>query len=565
MKRALLYSLFCLAGCAGEPTEPPKTPGPAPLPPAVPTAKNEPAARAPDRRALPAPPSTPSFALPKPSIFSLKNGIKVYFVEQGPTPLVSVTLVIPRGGASDPKGKAGTTALMADLLDEGAGGRDALSISEEFQRLGTDYGASADVDNVMLAMNTIAESFESSVKLLADIVERPAFDPKEFKRRKEQRIADALASESEPASARAVVLRKALFADGYAAELASGTRATLGRIQIGDVKSQYQGLLVPEGAAFVVVGGIGKEPVRDALEQHFGQWAGKASVKLPVPSAKPVDKAVFFVDFPGATQTAMAIARRAPGEGTDEYFPAQVMSRVFGEAFTSRLNLNLREAKGYTYGAGSSFRRFQAVGFFGLSANVKREVTRESVDESLRELGALCGERPITAKERDEAVGGLLLGFPARFERGGDVAMQLANLPLYGRPDDWLEKWSERVKAVSTEQANALAKGYCKADEYVIVLAGDGNVVVPTLEGLERKVSFFDAQGNPTGAPKPAKKPAAAADGAKAPPPAGAKVPAGAKAPPAGGKAPGAKAKAPPAGAKTPPAGAKAPAVGKTK
>ncbi|MCC6903088.1 MAG: insulinase family protein [Polyangiaceae bacterium] len=488
-----LAALSALA-CGGAPPEPAKLPPPPPPATAPATASAAPAA--PDRAKLPAPAPTPSWALPRPQISTLKNGMKVYFMQQGPTPLVSVLLVLPRGAATDPKGKAGLTALTVDMLDEGAGGQGALELSEALQRLGTDYSGNADVDYVMLAMNTIADSYDASVALLASIVQKPAFDAKEFARRKSQRIADALAAESEPSSARTIVLRKALFGDGYGSEIASGTRPTLGKLGLADVKAQYAALMVPEGAAFIVVGGVEQAQAVKALEASFGEWKGAAKAKsAPVSSATP-DKAVFFVDYPGATQTALAIARRAPGEGTAEYFPAMVMSRVFGEAFTSRLNLNLREAKGYTYGAGSSFRRFKETGLFGLTASVKRETTRASIDESFKELRDLCASRPISAKERDEAVGGLLLGFPGRFERGGDVAGQLANIPLYSRPDDWLEKWSERVKSVSVEQANELAKGYCNPDDFVVVLAGDRKLVAPTLEGLDRKVLFFDAQGN---------------------------------------------------------------------
>lgn len=490
--RALAVAALLSFGCAGAPPEPAK-----PLPPLpAPTPTPAPASvAAPDRARLPAPAATPAWALTKPEIFTLTNGMKVFFVEQGPTPLVSVLLVLPRGGATDPKGKAGLTALTADLLDEGAGGKDALELSEELQRIGTDYAASADVDNVMLAMNTIADSFEPSVKLLADIAIRPKLDAKEFARRKDQRIADALSAESEPASARAVVLRKALFASGYASELASGTRTTLGRISLGDVKAQYHAVFAAEGASLIVVGGIDRESVKRALEQSFGAWKGSAKAKDGAVSAHKPEKAIFFVDFPGATQTSMTIATRAQGEGASDYFQALVMSRVLGEAFTSRLNLNLREAKGYTYGAGSSFRRFKALGLFGLSANVKRETTLPSIEESFKELRDLCASRPISETERNEAVNGLLLGFPGRFEHGGDVAGQLANIPLYGRAEDWLETWSSKVKAISVGQANEAAKSYCNPDDYVVVLAGDRKAVAPTLTGLERKVLYFDAQG----------------------------------------------------------------------
>jgi zinc protease len=261
------------------------------------------------------------------------------------------------------------------------------------------------------------------------------------------------------------------------------------------VKAQYGAVVAPEGAAFVVVGGVEQARVAKALEERFGGWSGKPTAKAAAVSEGQPEKAVFFVDFPGATQTALTVARRAPGEGTPEYFPAMVMSRVLGEAFTSRLNLNLREAKGYTYGARSGFQRYASAGFFALSASVKRETTRASIDETFRELQDLCASRPVSETERDEAVSGLLLGFPGRFERGGDVAAQLASIPLHRRSDDWLEQWPGRVKAVGVADANAVAKGYCNPDDYVVVLAGDRKLVEPTLAGLERKVRFFDAQG----------------------------------------------------------------------
>jgi len=491
--RVLLGLAAVTVACAG--TEP----GPAKLPPPPPPASAAPvivSAPGPERDKLPAPDPAPAWSPAKPTVFSLSNGIRVYYLRQGPTPLVSLILLLPRGSAADPKGKAGLTALTADLLDEGAGKRDALELSEELQRLGTDYGTSTDVDSIALAMNTIAESFDASTALLSDIVRHPKLDKKEFARRKEQRIADALSAESDPKSARSIVMRKLLFRDGYGGNLADGTRPTLKKIGYADVVSQFKALFTPDDAAFVVVGGIGQEPVKAALEKAFGDWKGKTTAKMAAVDAAKPEKKVAFIDFPDSTQSAIALARRAPGEAAADYFPAMVMSRVFGGAFTSRLNLNLREDKGYTYGAGSSFHRWKDAGYFGLAANVKRETTRASIDESVKELRDICGSRPISAKERDEAVGGLLLGFPGRFERGEGVAMQLTSLPLYSRPDDWLEKWAEHVKAVSTDQANAASRSYCNPDDFVIVVAGDRKVVEPTLSGLGKLV-FFDAQGAP--------------------------------------------------------------------
>ncbi len=489
--RYLAVGMLALA-CAGDPG---RDPLPA-LPPPV-AATSEPSTQdAPDRTTLPAPGPLPAWVLPSPSQVALSSGAPLYFLQQGATPLVTLLLVLPRGAATDPKGKAGLTFLTTDMLDEGAGGKNALEFSEALQRLGTEYAGSTDVDHVVLSMNLIAENFEPSVALLADIVRRPALSAKEFARRKDQRLADALTDESEPAHTRAVVMRKALFGDGYGGTLPEGTHDTLKRLSLADVKNQYKNLFQPDGAAFVVVGGIDQGAAKSALEKHFADWKGASKTKTaPLATAAP-KSAVYFVNHKDASQSAIALARRAAGQASDEYFPALIFNRAFGGAFTSRVNMNLREDKGYTYGARSVFSRFPEVGMFVIAANVKRETTRASVDEVLKELAAMCGPRPLTDKERAESVGGLLLGYPGRFESNNGVASELADLPVYGRSTSWLSQYPGSVEAVSVASANAVGKKYCDDKDFVIVVSGDEKTVLPTLEGLERPVLHFDARGN---------------------------------------------------------------------
>ncbi len=493
MKRFVLLSLLVGACGTRPPAESPLSPEAPPVrPPGLEVLAP------PDRSKLPEPAPSPTWALPTAKTFALANGLKVYHLKQGATPLVAMLLVLPRGAATDPKDKSGLTALTTDLLDEGAGGKSALELSEELQRLGTDYGGGTDVDQITLAMNTIAGSFAPSVELLADIVRRPELSNAEFSRRKQQRIAEAIASESEPTHGRAVVLRRALYGDGYGGALPSGTKDSLAKIQLADVKKHYASMFVAEGAAMIVVGGIEEKVVKAVLEKAFGDWTGKAAVSEAPIADPPPSKPIYFINYPDASQSAIAVARRAPGETTEEYFPAMVFSRAFGEAFTSRVNLNLREDKGYTYGARSSFSRWNKAGFFATAASVKREVTRESLSEVMKELDDVCRERPLTAQERDDAVNGLLLGYPGRFERNNDVASQLATLPVHGRPGDWFEKWPTNVKAVDLAAANAIAKRYCGKDDVVVVVAGDRKVVEPTLAELGRPVVHYDPRGNKT-------------------------------------------------------------------
>lgn len=493
----LAASLMCgalFAGCGGARTPPPAAP-PKPVASAKPpVASPKPSV---DRSKLPAPGPAPEWSLPAAKTWKLSNGVEVYYLKQGKTPLVSLSLVLPRGSATDPVGKSGLTALTADMLDEGAGGVSALELNQKLQRLATDEGADVGVDYSLLWMNLLADNFERSTKILSDILERPELRQKDFARRKAQRIADALSAESDPGHARGVTLRHVLFGHGYGGEQPNGSVASLKRIRLYDVKAQYKKLFTPDGAALIVVGGIGEAKVKKGLEAAFGSWKGKSRVteaKLETPKPK---RAVYVVDFPGATQSTLGVVRRAGGENTPDYFPAMVENRAFGGAFTSRLNLNLREDKGYTYGASSVFQRWRRIGFYALVANVKTDTTRPSIDQMFKELEATCGKKPLTEKERSKAVDGLLLGFPGRFEHIEGIAGQLADLPIYGRPADWYEKWPSSVKAVTLGEANAVAKKYCDPKSYDVVIAGDLKKLEPSLKGLGMPIVVYNAKGEP--------------------------------------------------------------------
>jgi zinc protease len=343
-------------------------------------------------------------------------------------------------------------------------------------------------------MTLIAENLEPSARILADVVRRPSLSLEQFKRRKEQQVARILQSTDDATYGRDLALRHALFGDGYAGSPVLGTRGSVSALEPIDVKRQFSNLIVPENSAFVAVGNVSRERVAAVLEQAFGTWRGEQR-GTTAELAKPLlRRTAYVLDYPGTTQSALTVARRAPGAQAADYFPALVYNRAFGGAFGSRLNLNLREDKGYTYGARSEFVRWQKTGLWALSARVKAEVTKESTAEMLRELAESCGRRPITIGERKQAVQGLLLGFPGRFEGMTDTALQISELPLYDRALDWLVRWPSRVQSVTVADVNAAARGYCDPGAFVIVVAGDVRVVRPALETLEWRVVAYDAK-----------------------------------------------------------------------
>lgn len=485
---AVLLPSVLLGACAG-PAAPPA------VAPAAEAAASVEAA--PDRSGLPTPGPTPMWAPPAPAAWPLAGGARVLHRSHGNVPLVSLFLVIPRGAETDPPKQAGLTYLMGDLLDEGAGQLGALELNERLQVLATDLGVSSAVDFVIVSMSTIVENFGPSMDLLADIVRRPKFDELEFQRRKAQLVAQALASEADPHTGRRAALYRGLFGNGYAGSLPTGTRDSLEAITLADVKAQFSRLMVSEGAAFVVAGGISREVVAQHLERTFGDWGGKAKVDVRPLAPESGQGKLFFVDYPGAAQSVIGVARRAPGADAPDLFAATVFNRSFGESFTSRVNMNLREEKGYTYGAGSAFQRFRKSGFFTISSDVRTDVTRASLDEVLRELDGVCGARPLTAEERDSSVNGLLLGYPGTFESIGLVALRFAQLPIYDRPLDWYERWPERVAAVTLEQTNEAGRRYCDRKGYTLVVAGDKAKVAPTLEGIGYQLVELDARGRP--------------------------------------------------------------------
>ncbi|NLE85639.1 MAG: insulinase family protein [Myxococcales bacterium] len=484
-------ALAFTAACGGKtPAPAPAAPPPAPAPP--------PAAEQVDPRyaALPEPTPAVDWTPPHGTHFTLKNGIRVWHLEHGSTPLVSLQVVIPRGAAADPEDLAGLTYLLADMLDEGAGKRSALELSDELGLLATDYEATAGVDYMLLGMNLLAENLEASVALLSDILRRPRLPKDEFERRKHDLLAQIIASEAQPRATQSVAVHRVLFGSGYAGFLPRGTRQSVEAITYRDLKNHHQRMIAPEGIEIVTVGGVSEDRVRQVLEEALGDWQGKARVEARAVAPAPERLPIYVVHYPGAAQSALTVAKRAAGANAPDYFPGLVANRPIGESFTSRINLNLREEKGYTYGARSDIRRYRQAGYFGVSTNVRTDVTRASLDEIFRELGELCTKRPLTQAERDEAVSGLLLGYPATFERVDQVAMRLASVPIYDRPVDFWQTWPDRVEAVGVEEANALAQTLCDPSEYVIVIAGDHAAIEGDLAGLGREIVELDRSGN---------------------------------------------------------------------
>lgn len=478
-------------GCT-PPAAPPETPDTPPT-----TEKEQPKPADPRYRALPQPTEALDFSPPQVHRESQVNGLAVWTMQRESAPLVSIQLLLPTGAAQDPRGKEGLSLLAADLLDEGAGKLNALQLSDELGRLATDYTATVGLDYTLLTMSSLTENLEPSLRLLADIVLRPRLSAEEFQRRRDHHVARALADQDSPRHARSRGFAHALFGDGYAGRPSEGTPGSLRAVQLWEVRQRVRTMAVAEGAHLAVAGTFDAQKLQSLVAEVFGKWKGERSRFEPVLEDEPEGMVAYVVDFPGAAQSSLVVGRRAGQNGDAAYFAEEVLNQRLGGSFISRINMNLREDKGYTYGAQSVFARYDYAGSFGVYTDVVTEATAASVQEIFQELEAVCDARPLTAMERDEAVRGMVLGFAMDFEETSALGNRLVSLPLRSRPTDYWATWQDQVSAISTEQANEAAQPYCDRQRLSVVVAGDVASFGSQLEELGLSLVHLDADGSP--------------------------------------------------------------------
>mgnify|MGYP000330188522 CR=1 FL=1 len=426
----------------------------------------------------------------------LSNGLKVWLVEQKQSPLISLQLIFNHGANSDQASQSGLAWLMANLLDEGAGQKNALEVSDALRLLATDYGASVYNDFTTLSMDLLAETLKPSLDLLADFVLRPQFNQKDFERVKKQRVASAVASRANPRASRNRVMMRTLFAKGYAGLPSNGLPQTIESLTLADVKSAYQSLIKPKDAVLIVVGKVDIKTLSTELERVFGAWQGPAQSTTRQPVAGTYQGAVHWVDFPESTQSAIAMVRQVdPKVGPQAMLQDELFNLVFGGKFTSRLNLNLREDKGYTYGAYSGVYRYKKAGMHYLGAMVKADQTLSSLKEMIAEIDGISSKNPIRQEEIDLMLTGELKGYPAQFEERSGVLGTLSEIHRQGFNSSWLKNWMVEWSKLDLAGAKNSANKIAQSKEYSIIIAGDQSKYLESIKALGRPIYFYNADG----------------------------------------------------------------------
>ncbi|HUH12040.1 MAG TPA: pitrilysin family protein [Longimicrobiales bacterium] len=438
-----------------------------------------------DRSRTPEPGPLRELVFPHVARSGLGNGMRVLTAPHGRLPLVRVNLVLRTGADAEPAGKGGLAHLVAESLEGGTERRGADELAWALELLGAELSLELGWDATSVGMTVHRDRVEEATELLADIVRAPAFPEEEVRRRRELQLASLLQREKDPGA----------LANDAAAHFVFGPDVPYGRPLLGlrpevegltreDVRGFYRQRWVPSVGALLFVGDVRDEAARAAAERHFGNWAGEEPAAAEFePDGAVAETTLFVVDRPGAVQSEIRIGDVGVARSHPDYFALLVMNTVLGGAFTSRLNMSLRERHGFTYGARSGFSFRRLPGPFSVDAAVGTEVTAAAVREALAEVRALR-EDGATEEEVAAARDYLAGVLPLRLQTVGQVAARLADLFIYGLPEDYLREYPQRIQAVSAADVRRVARERLRPERLAIVVVGDASQITAPLEEL---------------------------------------------------------------------------------
>ena len=443
------------------------------------------AQQAPDRSHPPAPGAPPALHLPAIQKQKLSNGLPVWIVELHEVPVAQINLVVLSGSANDPPGKYGVASLTTAMLENGAGSRSALDIADAIDYLGADLGASSSVDSSTVRLHAPVARLADALPIMADVALRPAFPKDELDRQRTQRLTSLLQGRDDPPTISSVAFSRVLYGKGHRYGTPTmGTAETIKTFTSDDLRAYYTSAFRPENATLLAVGDITAAKLMPLLEKSFGGWKATgtaATEKLPA-TEQPAARQVYLVDKPGSPQTQVRIGWIGVPRSTPDFFPLQVLNTILGGSFSSRLNLNLREQHGYTYGANSQFDMRVAAGPFAATAGVQTDKTSEALKEFFNELEGI--QKPVPAEELSRAKNYISLRYPGGFETTGDMSRQLENALVFHLSDDYFSKYVQNIQAVTAADVQRVAQKYIQPGKFAVMVVGDQKAIEPGVRAL---------------------------------------------------------------------------------
>ena len=438
-----------------------------------------------DRSKAPGLGAAPQLKIPPIQKRALSNGLPVWIVESPEVPLAQVNLVIHAGSGDDPGGAFGLASFTAAMLDEGAGARTALQIADEVEFLGASLSTTSSFDASAVRLNVPVRQLRPALALLADVALRPTFPAAEMERLRQERLTALLQAKDDAASVAPLAFARVVFGPAHRyGSAATGTSATLKAMTVAQMQAFHAARYRPSNAILIVAGEVTANGVMPLLEEAFGKWPMAAPVaRTAVPTAAQITAGqLTLVDMPSAAQSQIRIGWVGVPRSAPDYFPLVVLNTILGGSFTSRLNQNLREEHGYSYGASSRFDMRLSAGAFQAGAGVQSDKTSESLTEFFKELKGM--REPISEAELAKAKNYVALSFPSEFETIGDLTAHLEEMAIYKLPDTYFSQYIANVQAVTAAAVQKAAATYIQPEKFAVVVVGDRKAIEPGIRAL---------------------------------------------------------------------------------
>jgi zinc protease len=449
-------------------------------------------------RPLPGPPR--EYRFPAFERRKLENGLQLVVAPVTKLPLVTVAVLIDGGAICDRPGQEGTAELVAKLMVEGTENSDGAELAERFERLGASIDAHADWDSAAVTMTALSENLAEAFDLLGEVIRSPAFRAREVERLKAERLAGLMQLRTDPGGLADELFPSFLYSpNSRYAHPDGGDERSVEAIEREHILAFYETRYLPGSSTVIVTGDVSIDEAERLVRRALGGWTGGSASPVvgdDLPAKR--ERGVHIIAKTDAPQSELRIGHVGIPRNHPDFFPVNVMNAVLGGLFNSRINLNLREVHGYTYGAFSSFLWRRQAGPFVVSTAVKSDVTDAAAREILTEIDRMRAE-PISADELSLATSYLDGVFPIRFETTTAIAAALGVLVLHKLPEDYYDRYRERVRALTAEQILSAARTYLHPDELQMIVVGDPSIVRAPLEALGfGKTTVYDTHGNPT-------------------------------------------------------------------
>ena len=455
-----------------------------------------------DRTKEPALGAPQSLNLPPMQKATLSNGLKVVLAERHTAPVVNFSLMVDSGYAADPSDAPGTASFSQRMLEEGTPTRDSLKIGEELESLSANFGAGANLDWATVNLNTLKLTMDKALDVYADLILHPAFPANEFKRLQNDRIAAIRREKVQPQTMALRVVPQLLYGKGHPYSLpftGTGTEASVSKLTPADLKKWHETWFKPNNATLLIVGDTTLAEIKPRLERLFAGWkAGDVPKKNVAPVQQPQKNEVYLIDRPGSGQSVIFGAQLAPPRNDPDSIPLQLVNDIFGGNFSSRINMNLREDKHWSYGVFTFLPSARGQRPYLSLSPVQTDKTKESLAELVKEYSEMGRNKPISPQELKDEQSNATLAMPGQFETVGQLSGAYSQILQYGLPEDYFNTFTQKATSLTPDEANNIAKKFIQPDHLVWVVVGDMSKVEAGIRDLKLgEIHKIDVDGNP--------------------------------------------------------------------